>query len=216
MPPGGNRSLHMSGYRTVRYYDWLERACVLGLYGWLVARFVVDYFHTHNAGIFILLASEGLVVLFLAIRRPTNHLSLRPRDWLLAAAATLLPLLVAPTKNEPWLPASYTSMLMVSGLIVQMSAKVALGRSFGCVPAHRGLKLRGPYRYLRHPIYAGYLIFHVGVLLMFPSLWNLSVYFVAYSIQVPRLLAEERLLSLDPRYQKYMATVRYRLLPGVY
>ena len=53
-------------------------------------------------------------------------------------------------------------------------------------------------------------------LAMNPSLWNLCIYAVAYLTQIPRLLAEERLLSIDPHYQNYMAAVRYRLLPGVY
>jgi len=51
---------------------------------------------------------------------------------------------------------------------------------------------------------------------MNPTLWNLAMYAVCDGLQIPRILAEERLLGRDRRYQDYRATVRYRLLPGVF
>ena len=57
---------------------------------------------------------------------------------------------------------------MLIGLYVQISAKVILGRSFGLIAANRGIKVAGPYRIVRHPIYAGYTIIHVGFLLALP------------------------------------------------
>jgi len=91
-----------------------------------------------------------------------------------------------------------------------------LGRSFGVVPAHRGLKLAGPYRFVRHPMYAGYLLSHLAFLTMNCTWWNVGVYAVLYGLQVPRLLAEERLLDTDLRYRAYRTKVRYRLIPGIF
>jgi protein-S-isoprenylcysteine O-methyltransferase Ste14 len=51
---------------------------------------------------------------------------------------------------------------------------------------------------------------------MNPTLWNAGCYALAYCLQVPRLLAEERLLSQDPHYRAYQQAVRYRLLPGLF
>jgi protein-S-isoprenylcysteine O-methyltransferase Ste14 len=102
------------------------------------------------------------------------------------------------------------------GMVIQVLAKLALGRSLGCVPAHRGLKLSGPYGCVRHPMYAGYLLSHLAFLLMNPTWWNLTAYALAYVLQVPRLLAEERLLAHDPQYRAYQAAVRYRLVPFVF
>ena len=34
----------------------------------------------------------------------------------------------------------------------------SLGRSFGVVAANRGIKSRGPYSFVRHPIYLGFLV----------------------------------------------------------
>lgn len=65
-------------------------------------------------------------------------------------------------------------------------------------------------------MYAGYMLGHAGFLLMNPSAWNLAVYLVSDAIQIPRLLAEERLLSEDPAYRAYRSVVRWRLVPGVF
>ena len=48
--------------------------------------------------------------------------------------------------------------VMVSGLVLHLYGKVCLARSFGLVAANRGVQRLGPYRVIRHPIYAGYVI----------------------------------------------------------
>ena len=105
---------------------------------------------------------------------------------------------------------------MAIGLFVQISAKIILGRSFGIVAANRGVKVAGPYRFVRHPMYAGYIINHIGFLLAFPSLWNVALYSTELVIQITRLLREEALLNQDKSYRDYASQVRYRLLPKVF
>jgi protein-S-isoprenylcysteine O-methyltransferase Ste14 len=102
------------------------------------------------------------------------------------------------------------------GLCLQTSAKLILWKSFGIVAANRGVKVAGPYRFIRHPIYAGYVLTHIGFLLGFPSLRNAILYLVALMIQSARLMREERILLQDPAYRAYAARTRYRLLPGLY
>jgi protein-S-isoprenylcysteine O-methyltransferase Ste14 len=114
------------------------------------------------------------------------------------------------------LPPVFADAMMLAGIAIQLVAKITLGRSFGWAPAHRGLKMSGPYRFVRHPIYAGYLFCHVAFLLLNWTAWNAGVYALCYIAQVPRLLAEERLLGRDERYAQYMSVVRFRLLPGVF
>ena len=46
--------------------------------------------------------------------------------------------------------------------------------------------------------------------------WNLAVYVLCYAAQIPRLHAEERILSRDARYVAYQDAVRYRLIPFVW
>jgi protein-S-isoprenylcysteine O-methyltransferase Ste14 len=196
--------------------DLAERALVVVLYGALLSRVVVAYVASGGAANLIVLVSEGLVVFFILIRRPASDVSMRPADWLFALLATTTPLLVQPAAQNSLLPASLGAGMMLVGIVVQLSAKLTLGRSFGWAPAHRGLKLSGPYRLVRHPMYTGYLFCHVAFLLMNWTTWNAVAYAVCYAAQVPRLLAEERLLRRDEHYQNYMGAVRFRLLPGLF
>ena len=105
---------------------------------------------------------------------------------------------------------------IVPSIDFDADAKIALWRSFGILPANRGVKTGGPYRLLRHPMYAGYLVTHVGFLVGFPSMQNTALYAAAFAVQVGRLLREEAILKEDPVYRNYAARVRYRLIPGLF
>jgi protein-S-isoprenylcysteine O-methyltransferase Ste14 len=196
-----------------RLLDWVEKIFVLVLYAWLVSRILINYFNNGGLTNLLLLPSEGVVVLFLLVRRRTNSISRSPIEWVLAMAATCVPLFVTPGVGHPLIPTSIAAAVLLVGIILQVHAKITLGRSFGCVPAHRGLKLEGPYRFVRHPMYAGYLLSHIAFFAVNPTLWNVAVYSLSYLLQIPRLLAEERLLSQDPGYSEYKSVVRYRLIP---
>lgn len=196
--------------------DVFERALVVVLYGGLLYRVLLAYMSGGGAANLIVLVSEGLVVFFILIRRRATDVSLRPADWLFALIATTTPLMVEPAAQHTLIPTSLGAGMMLLGIVVQITAKLTLGRSFGWAPAHRGLKLSGPYRFVRHPMYAGYLLCHAAFLLLNWTTWNAAAYAACYAAQVPRLLAEERLLGRDERYQKYMAAVRYRLFPGLF
>jgi protein-S-isoprenylcysteine O-methyltransferase Ste14 len=201
---------------TPRVVDGAERLLLLALYGWMVARLVIGSGQDGRLASLLILPSEGLVVLFMLLRRRADEISRHPGEWLLAVAATCAPMLVTTGVGNPLVPPAAGATVLLMGLLVQMHAKVTLGRSFGCIPANRGLKLAGPYRFVRHPMYAGYLLSHLGFLAMNPTPRNLTLYAACYALQVPRLLAEERLLARDARYRDYQATVRYRLIPGVF
>ncbi len=202
--------------RFVTACDTFERLIVLALYVALVARLIASSRAHGQLANLLLIPSEGLVVVFLLLRRRTDQISLRWQDWLLALAATLSPMLVEPGVGHALVPVALAATLLIMGTIIQVHAKLTLGRSFGCVPAHRGLKLAGPYRFVRHPMYAGYLLGHVAFLLMNPTAWNFGAYAVCYALQIPRLVAEERLLAADREYREYQATVKYRLIPGIF
>jgi len=163
-----------------------------------------------------LLASESLPVFLILTRRPASALSDKTVDWLLALMGTILPLLAAPVASGALVPPALSGGIMLIGLYVQISAKLILGRSFGLIAANRGIKVAGPYRIVRHPIYAGYTIIHVGFLLGFPSLWNLVLYSTQLTIQLARVLREELLLNQDQSYRDYAARVRYRLIPMIF
>lgn len=162
------------------------------------------------------LVSEGAILAFVLIRRPAEGIAVNLKDWMLAFAATGAPLLVQMgDQSIEWLvPIGLT--MVIAGNLVSIWAKLVLRRSFGIAPANRGLKLSGPYQLVRHPMYGGYFIAQIGILILMPSWFNLCLYLVAWGLQIRRLLAEERLLNEDVRYSDYARDVRYRLVPGVY
>ncbi|MBB4290245.1 protein-S-isoprenylcysteine O-methyltransferase Ste14 [Rhizobium leguminosarum] len=165
---------------------------------------------------FLLIVSEGAAAFLILTRRPTKNASLRVFDWMVTAIGTLFPLLVVPSATQPLAPLALCGTVMALGFVLQISAKLSLRRSFGLVPANRGIKIGGPYKFVRHPMYAGYLMTHIGFFLAHPSLWNFAIYATALTAQCFRLLAEERLLSQDPAYQAFMGRTRYRLVPFLF
>lgn len=195
--------------------EWGEWGVILALYSWLVARLWSGFWDDGKIVNLLLLMSEGLVIIFVLFRRRATVVSRQPAEWLLAFTVTCLPMLATPG-GEPLLPALVPVGLLVVGMIVQLHAKITLGRSIGMIPANRGLKLGGPYRFVRHPMYAGYLIGHVAYLLANPTWWNLAIYGLGTGLQIVRLLAEERLLTRDEHYVAYRTRVPYRLIPSVF
>lgn len=192
--------------------DRLEQFVVFALYAVLAYR----VFHSDNPFRWLLLTSESAVVIFVAIRRPTERLSFVFGEWLVAFSATAATLLVVPVTDRIPALAPLGVTLFAVGALLQVAAKFALNRSFGVAPANRGIKRNGPYRFVRHPMYAGYFINNVGLLMLMPAFTNLAVYLIAWTAQVLRVLAEERLLTQDPDYRAYAAEVRWRVIPGVF
>jgi protein-S-isoprenylcysteine O-methyltransferase Ste14 len=156
------------------------------------------------------------VLFFVLIRKPTEAISVRPGDWMLAITATAAPLLMQPSDNLFPAIAPIAVGLWLVGNLLQVSAKLALFRSFGVAPANRGVKVSGPYRLVRHPMYAGYLLVHIGYMVLMTSWVNALIYTIGWWAQIKRLIAEERLLSEDVAYQAFKTTTRWRLIPGVF
>lgn len=196
--------------------DLIERAvlCVLfSVFAWTILHSVIE---ERNFLSLLLLVSESAVVFFVLIRRPTGDISIRPVDWFVALAGTALPLLAQPFEGAPLAPPILCGLIMIFGILLQIAAKFTLRRSFGVIAANRGVKIDGPYRFVRHPMYAGYVLTQIGFLLANPLLWNLAIYAVGFGFQLCRILAEENVLRRDPAYQDFASSVRYRLLPGVF
>lgn len=192
--------------------DRVEQVVVVMLWVWLVWR--VDT--SNNQFAWLLLLSESAICFFTLIRRPTDKLSMRLGDWLLAMTATSASLLVVPGVNLVGDLAPLALGIFIGGNLFQLWAKLVLRRSFGVAPANRGVKVSGPYAIVRHPMYMGYGIVHISLLLLMFYPINLVLYAIGWWAQILRILAEERVLSEDPAYRDYMKRVRWRLIPGVF
>lgn len=112
------------------------------------------------------------------------------------------------------IPLFIAAPLQFLALWLVIWGKMSLGRSFAILPANRGVVTDGAYRFVRHPIYAGYLAGHILFLLSSFSVYNFTVYAIITLFQVHRFLRAERILALTEEYRDYLGWVRYRLCPG--
>jgi protein-S-isoprenylcysteine O-methyltransferase Ste14 len=164
----------------------------------------------------LLLASEALVVVLTVFHRPTGVVDRSVRARVLTTISLMGPMLVAPTAAASLLPELATAALSACGLLVVIGGKLSLGRSFGLMPANRGIVSTGLYRLVRHPIYLGYLITHVGFLAANGTIWNLLTFVGADVALLVRAVYEERVLARDAAYREYQQQVRWRVVPGLF
>ncbi len=208
----GVNALALPNQLTLKLLDRGEQVVIVLL--WSLMAWRVS--HSVNPIAPLLLLSESAVAFFVLIRRPTNNISMKLGDWLLAITATAAPLLIDPRDVSDHGLVIPAIILVALGTMLQAGAKLSLRRSFGIAPANRGIKIDGAYRMVRHPMYAGYLLCHIGILAGVFSFANLALYVIAWIAQIRRLTAEEALLSEDPSYRDYMGKVRWRLIPGLF
>jgi protein-S-isoprenylcysteine O-methyltransferase Ste14 len=87
------------------------------------------------------------------------------------------------------------------------------------IQADRGQRVitNGPYKIVRHPMYAAALFYFLGTPLLLGSWWGLlPVPFFAACLGA-RAVGEERMLRQAlPGYDDYVRQVRFRLVPGVW
>jgi protein-S-isoprenylcysteine O-methyltransferase Ste14 len=107
-------------------------------------------------------------------------------------------------------------ILQVSGTLLQIAALVALNRSLGLLPAHRGIKSEGLYRFVRHPLYMAYVIAFAGYWINNMSAHNAIVAVLGTVFIVLRISCEEELLLNYQRYSDYASKTRWRLIPSIW
>jgi protein-S-isoprenylcysteine O-methyltransferase Ste14 len=210
VPPGAG------GLDAARLGDIAARAAIIVLFSMMAIRFAGDFVATGRVTGLLLLMSEVLVVLFTALRRSAIVVDRSIRARTLTALSMLGPPLMVPAVSVAVAPETVTVALSVAGIGVVIMGKLSLGRSFGLMPANRGIVSTGVYRLVRHPIYTGYLITHVAFLLANPGAWNIAILACADVALLARAVCEEATLARDVAYREYRQKVRWRICPGVF
>lgn len=212
--PGQPELAPTAGARISRL-DLVEWLLVLSFYAYFFWNFIPAFLEKPTWPLALVIAAEGATVLVLLVRRRARSFSTSLGDWLLALGTTVLPALIIPAKQS-FDPAWVGITLMTAGLCGRILCTIFLGRSFGLVAANRGVQRTGPYRLVRHPIYATYFVYLAGIFWLNPTVWNSFVYMVCWTLLLWRIEAEESHLRQDPAYVAYQQVVRYRLIPGLY
>lgn len=197
--------------------DLLARVTIGALFTLLSINLLADYVRTGHITGLLLLVGESLVVVLTIARRRAITVDRSAAAAIMTTMSLAGPAMLRATGAPPPLAAdTVTALLSAVGLVLVVVGKIALGRSFGVVPANRGVVVRGPYSLVRHPIYTGYLITHVAFLTAHPAPWNVSVIVLADIALILRALMEERVLRADTTYQQYCRRVGWHLVPGVF
>jgi protein-S-isoprenylcysteine O-methyltransferase Ste14 len=87
------------------------------------------------------------------------------------------------------------------------------------IQSERGHAVRrdGPYRFVRHPGYLGFILQSVGTSLLLGSLWVLVPGIIAARLIALRTSYEDRTLQAElPGYLDFVQDVRYRLVAGIW
>lgn len=200
-PPGGGRCLDVS---------LATAAFGMALHSGLEAA-------RSNSGVGVLYFVLQLqVAVLFAVRRPLLVRSSRPEASVAAVLSTVYVNAYAVAPSEPSLLSHIGLWVEFAGAMLAFTSVLALGRCFGILAAGRGVVTRGPYRIVRHPLYAAYMILDLGFLLDQPSTWNLGVCLFGLLLFVVRLHYEETVLDALPEYPTYRQNVPARLVPLVY
>jgi protein-S-isoprenylcysteine O-methyltransferase Ste14 len=198
---------------VVRVCANLIGAIGAGYFAWATLQF---YRQTHRFIGAAFLVEQLWVVIAYLIRRPARAVSQRLGDWLFAFGGTFGGVLFRPVSTHPTWGLTVGLGIQLAGLAICMLSFLRLGRSFGFAAADRGLVQRGPYAIVRHPVYASYVVLHIGYLMQSTSTRNAFVMVFVTVCNVGRVRAEERILSSNAHYDSYRSHVRWRLLPGVW
>lgn len=153
---------------------------------------------------------------FVYRRKPSRRPSRSPVAFIACAAAILPAAFLAPSPAED---AAIWAVVVGESLVIlavgfTLASVLCLGTCFGVLPEVRGLVTRGPYRYVRHPVYLGEIAAFAGFVLALQQPLNVIPLIVFCAGQAVRLRLEEAALLAEypTEYGAFMAGTP-RLVP---
>jgi len=189
----------------------LSGTAVYALFAWVHG---LTFVSNPRPSVALIVLLETLVAAFLVARRSSDSTSRATWDWMVTISSTFAPLLLRPAQELGDRVAG--EAVQMTGIALAVLAVLSLNRSIGLVPAHRGVKTQGLYRFVRHPLYLAYSLAQIGYLASNFTAWNVLVVVVAFALYVVRIESEEKLLSRYPDYRAYQARTRWRIVPCIY
>lgn len=173
-----------------------------------------SFLENPRLSVFLIVVTETIVAIFLIIRRDPDETRHTWQTWISTTCGTLAPFLLRPIEVTEDLLSG--EILQLIGFILQIAALLSLNRSIGLLPAYRGVKSGGLYRWVRHPLYTAYVITYLGYWINNQSLNNAAVVLVGTAFLVMRIYYEEALLLKYADYTRYANRIRWRLIPSIW
>jgi len=125
-------------------------------------------------------------------------------DWFSHDAGHLLEMLFGWKANPHAGPFHILSFIFIGGGFILISAA---WRVLYEAQQHRSLAIGGPYAYVRHPQYIGFILIMFGFLLQWPTLLTLAMFPVLVAMYVHLAHQEEREVRAEfgAEYERYAA-----------
>ena len=149
----------------------------------------------------------------------------RGEGWVVTQSGLILLYLLLPLRGRTWptplrrLARVVGAPVLTAGGLLLVTGGLALGRQITPLPypSEQGhLVVRGPYRYVRHPMYSGLCLGALGfALLTTHSLRLVFTLLLALFFDAKARREEDWLIARYPDYLTYRQRVR-RLIPGLY
>ncbi|MGH3991739.1 MAG: methyltransferase family protein [Pseudonocardiaceae bacterium] len=152
---------------------------------------------------------------FIYKRKPSRRPSRSPLAFVACAAAILPAIFLAPPSADAaiWAVVAGESIVIVA-VGFTLASVLCLGTCFGVLPEVRGLVTRGPYRWVRHPVYLGEIAAFAGFVVASQRPANVLLLAVFCAAQMVRLRMEEAaLLAEFPAEYGAFAARTPRLVP---
>jgi protein-S-isoprenylcysteine O-methyltransferase Ste14 len=196
----------------------------IALAGWLAADVVRLHIFAGDLGANLTaswihwaeMAVLAIACVFVLLRPQALRQDASPSAIAIAFSATLMPIIygMAGVDNHlvPMVLAAQALDIVLMG-----SSLLCLRRNFSILPQYRSIVATGPYRLVRHPIYASYLLFDGALVVGAGSMVGVMLWLAEFWLLAGRAGCEENLLACsDPDYARYTTSVRWRLVPYVH
>ena len=163
-------------------------------------------------------AFYSLIIWCYLRRRPALATSKSVTAHAAAVVATWTPFVI------PWLRGAgpgvvqqgVSDVLLLGGTAWAVWSLRFLGRNLSVIAQAREVVDRGPYQWVRHPLYAGEIVSSLGLAVAAQSLAATAVWLGLCGLQAYRALREEQLLlTALPGYRAYRGRTA-ALLPGIF
>jgi protein-S-isoprenylcysteine O-methyltransferase Ste14 len=157
----------------------------------------------------LVLAFYLLLVVSYVRRKPPATSDSSPVVWAAAFTATAAPFLVPIVGGhvaDSGVRVAISALVLLAGAAFMLWAMANLGKNISLIPQARQVVTRGPYRWVRHPLYTAEIVNTDGVCLVLSGAWPWLVLAAMISIQYFRARREEALLTATlPDYAAYQA-----------
>lgn len=122
---------------------------------------------------------------------------------------------------ERWWMVTPGAIMVIAGILAAYWVRHRyLGRFWSGnveIQEHHTVVEDGPYRLVRHPLYAMTLVIYPGAALAFPVWWNWIACGAVMAGYILLTAYEDRFLASHlPGYREYQQRTRYRMVPGVW